>query len=110
MANQNRGGIEGFKDKLQAKRGTILYVLMVAALFFALAGWALLPEQVALRYNNGMLTNYVSKNTALLAHLGISVGFALMFWKWPREIVYLVGSVLGVILSAAVLVTNLGLI
>jgi hypothetical protein len=110
MADKPRGGVEGFKDKLQANRNKILYVLVLLSLFFALAGWALLPDQVGLRYDHGTLSNIVEKNTALVAHLALGVGFGLMFWKWPREVVYLVGSVLGILLSAGVLVTNLGLV
>ena len=110
MEHKKRGGLEGLKDKLQARRNTILYVLAVSALFFALAGWALLPDRVALRYSNGELTNYVDKNSALLVHLAISLGLGGMFWKWPREIVYLIGSALGVALSLSVLLTNLGLV
>lgn len=110
MANQSRGGVEGFKDKLQANRNKILYVLAVISLFMALSGWALLPEQVGMRYSKGVVSNYVEKNTAILAHLALSLGFAGMFWKWPREIVYLVGSILGILLSIGVLISNLGLV
>lgn len=110
MAEQNRGGLQGIKDKLQAKRNMIFYALAVSSLFLALASWALLPERVGLQYSHGKLMNFVDKNTAILAHLAISLGFGGMFWKWPRELVYPIASVLGILLSLGVLASNLGLV
>ena len=110
MATQRRGGLEGVKDKLQANRFQIFYVLALAALFVALAEWALLPDRVGLRFSNGQLTNFVEKNTAVLAHVAISLGFGGLFCKWPREIAYLVGSLLGIVVALGVLVTNLGIL
>ena len=110
MANQRRGGLEGFKDKLQANRFKILYVLALATLCLAVAEWTLLPAQVGLLFSDGQLSNFVDKTTAILAHGAISLGFAGLFCKWPREIAYLGGSLMGIILGVSVLVTNLGLV
>lgn len=110
MANQRGGGLEGVKDTLQTNRFKILYVLALSTLLVALAEYSLLPGKVGLRFSNGQLSNFVEKNTAILAHVAISLGFGAAFCKWPREIVYLVGSVLGIIVALGVLVTNLGLV
>lgn len=107
---ESKGRAERFKDGLRKNRNKIFYVLAVAALFLALAEWALLPGQVGLGYHDGELTSFVSKNTAILAHLALSLGFGAMFWKWPREIAYLVGSGLGILVTLGVLVTNLRLV
>lgn len=110
MANRKGGALEELKDKLQARRNAIVYVIAVASLFLALASWALLPGQVGMRYSGGALSGFVEKNTVILAHLAISLGFGALFWKWPREIVYLIASALGILLSLGVLVSNLGLV
>lgn len=110
MANQRRGGLEGVKDTLQANRFKLFYILALCTLGVALAEYSLLPDRVGLRFSGGQLSNFVEKNTAILAHVAISLGFGAAFCKWPREIVYLVGSVLGIIVALGVLVTNLGLV
>lgn len=110
MANQNRGKLEQFKDTLQSNRNKIVYVLALTGLFLCLAEWAMLPEQVGMVYSNGELTNFAAKKLVVSAHLAIILGFDGMFWKWPREIVYLIGSALGILVALGVLVTNLGLV
>ncbi len=110
MANQRSGGLEGFRDKLQANHLKIFYVLALGALCMALAEWILLPAQVGLLFADGHLSNFVEKSTAILAHVAIILGFGGLFCKWPREIIYLAGSLLGIILALSVLVTNLGLV
>ncbi len=110
MAEQNRGGLQGFKDKLQAKRNIIFYGLAVCTLFLALASWALLPDQVGMQFSHGKLMNFVDKNTAILAHMVLGLGFGGLFWRRPRELVYLIASVLGILLALGVLVSNLGLV
>lgn len=100
--------MQGIKDTLQKNRNKIVYALVLITLFLALAEWALLPERVGLVYSNGALSGFTDKNAAILAHIAIGVGFSGLFWKWPREITYLVGAVLGILLELGVLLTNLG--
>lgn len=102
-----KGLFDRIKDTLQAKRNSIAYTLLLLALFFALAGWATLPEMVTLQL--GQEAN-IAKNTALLIHLGIGAGFTGLFWWRPREIVYVVAAGLGVLLSAGVLALNSGMV
>jgi hypothetical protein len=110
MTNQKPGGLDSLKDTLQAKRNGIFYCIAVLSLFLALASWALLPQQVGMRYSGGVLSGFVDKNTAILAHLALSLGFGALFWKWPRELVYLVASILGICVTVGVLIANLGLV
>jgi len=100
--------LASWKARLQRNRNQITYVLLLLALFGALAGWALLPDLVALRISDGVKQGFVAKPTALLAHLGISGGFSLLFWLRPREIVFLVAALLGILLTYGSLLINLG--
>lgn len=102
---QKKGLFERIRDTLQANRNRLVYGLILLGGLFALAGWALLPDVVALQV--GAVPS-VAKNTALLAHLGITWGFTAAFWFRPREIAYFVAACLGVFLSAGALIINLG--
>lgn len=94
------------KDALQKNRNIIVYAVLVLALLGTLAGWALLPQQVLLFPQAGGM---VARNTALGAHFGICALFAALFWRWPRELTYLAGAVLGLLLMVNVLAQNLGM-
>ena len=76
------------------------------ALLGTLTGWGMLPQRVLLFPSAGSL---VSKNTALLAHLGICGLFTALFWKWPRELTYFLGAVLGLLLMFNVVAQNVAL-
>lgn len=110
MAQPRRGWLERGKDWLERKRWPILYAAALLLLLLALAEWALLPQKVGLRYANGELTALVDKRTAILAHLAICLGCGGLFAKRPRELAYLVGLVLGLLVMLGVLATNLGLV
>lgn len=99
-----KGLVERIKDSLQANRGRLTYALGLLGGCLGLAGWALLPDVVALQAEH---VPNVAKNTALLAHLGLTWGFTALFWFRPREIVYFLAACLGVFLSAGALIINL---
>lgn len=106
MAGPEKGLFQRWGEALEKRRNVLCYLLLLLAGFGALAGWALLPEQVALFLIDGVPSNFVEKNTALLAHLAISVGFTGVFYWRPREIVYFVAACLGVVLTLGSLMIN----
>ena len=97
------------RDKLQAKRNTIAYVLLLLTLFGALAGMALLPDQVAMQYTQDGPARFADKDLVVASHLVMGCGFTGVFWKWPREPVWLVGAALSVFLAYFVLYINVGM-
>lgn len=90
--------IEGWKKRLEKKRYQILYLAAMWVGFFALAGWALLPDEVMLTAESAGGVP-MAKNTALLANLGLNAFLAGLFWFRPREIVYFVGLCMGCLMS-----------
>ena len=84
----------------------IAYVLGVLILFGILGGMAMLPDQVAMQYVKGQLANFVSRETAVAAHAVMGFGFTALFWRWPRELVWLAAAVLSVVLTYFVLYLN----
>lgn len=100
--------IDRLKDSLAHSRSRTAYLLLLLAALGALLGWGLLPEQVALRIDQGVLQGFVPKNTAILAHFGLSGGFTLLHWWKPRELVFLAAAGLGLLLTYGSLAINLG--
>lgn len=106
MARSGKGLFQRWGEALEKRRNLLCYALLLLAGFGALAGWALLPQQVALFMMDGVPSNFVDKNTALTAHLAISVGFTGVFFWRPREVVYFVAAGLGVLLTFGSLMIN----
>lgn len=96
--------LESWKDTLEKNRYAILYGAAMFTLFCALAGWALLPDQVTLVAEGEL----VAKNTALLANIGVTAIFSLFFWRKPRELVYFVALCLGLLVSVTPLLKLIG--
>ena len=94
---QKKGALDRIRDRLQANRNRLTYVLLLLGGLLGLAGWALLPEVVAI---------HIGKNTILLADLALTWGFTAAFWVRPREIIYFVAACLGAFLSLSVLIIN----
>ena len=90
------------RDKLQEKRNVIAYTLLLLTLFAAAAG-------MALQYTESGPVPYMAKEPAVIAHLAMGCGFTALFWKWPRELVWLVGAGLAVLVSYFVLFLNVGM-
>lgn len=94
------------KDAIQKHRSTILYLAVALGLMGTMIGWGLLPDQVAVVADPEAAV-YRPKNAFLLAHLGMLALFSVLFWKRPRELPYLVGLTLSLILVYNLLFLNL---
>ena len=79
----------------------------VLGLLGALVGWGLLPDMVTIRPPTAANHHYVPKGQGLLLNLAMTEIFAALFWRWPREWVYLAGSLIGLLFTFALLYNNL---
>lgn len=95
------------RDWTQRHRNMILYVLAVLGVLGSLVGLVLLPETVSV---NPDAANAVPRSRELMVglHFAIIALFTALFWRWPREILYLAGAVFGVVMLYFMLYTNLG--
>ena len=94
-------------DALQRHRNLITDLLVVLVLLGALVGWGLLPDMVTIRPPTAANHHYVPKGQGLLLNLAMTEIFAALFWRWPREWVYLAGSLIGLLFTFALLYNNL---
>ena len=101
MAQEKKGLFQRWGESLKKKRSWILYGTAVATLFLTAACWTLLPAQV------GQAVNAVAKESAILANLGLTGLFALLFAWRPKEVVYFVALCLAVLLQLSLLLVNL---
>ena len=101
MAQEKKGLVQRCKDWTAKNRNWILYAAGVITLMGVAAGWALLPDQVALQAAaEGQTVTLVNKTTALGGTAALVAVFAALFaWK-PRELVYFVALCLGCFWSA----------
>ena len=100
---QKKGARDRIRDRLQANRNRLTYVLLLLGGLLGLAGWALLPEVVAIHAQQAA---NIGKNTILLADLALTWGFNAAFWVRPREIIVFVAACLVAFLSLSVLIIN----
>lgn len=77
---QKKGALDRIRDRLQANRNRLTYVLLLLGGLLGLAGWALLPEVVAIHAQQAA---NIGKNTILLADLALTWGFTAAFWVRP---------------------------
>ncbi len=90
--------VNGWKDTLEKKRFSILYISLMLMLFISLAGWALLPDMVY-RTAETMGGDPMEKNMAILSNMAICSFFMALFtWK-PRELVYFVALFMAMLVS-----------
>ena len=101
MAQEKKGPFQRWGESLKKKRSWILYGTAVATLFLTAACWTLLPAQVV------MQAAAVAKESAILANLGLTGLFALLFAWRPKEVVYFVALCLAVLLQLSLLLVNL---
>ena len=66
---QKKGALDRIRDRLQANRNRLTYVLLLLGGLLGLAGWALLPEVVAIHAQQAA---NIGKNTILLADLALT--------------------------------------
>ena len=108
MASNKRERFREQKDFLQKHRNMIVYFVVLLALLGSLIGWKLLPDQVSVQVaSSGVDVVRRPKNVMLLVHLGMTGAFCALFWRWPREWVYLAGSLIGLLFTFALLYNNL---
>ena len=102
-----RERFSALKDTLEKNRSMIVYTSLALALVGAAVGCVLLPELVTMA---PWLEDAVfrPREQMILLNLAMSLGFTGLFWKWPREIAYLFGAVVGLILTFALLYLNMG--
>ena len=106
MAQEKKGLFQRWGESLKKKRSWILYGTAVATLFLTAACWTLLPAQVVMQAAAvGQAVNAVE--SAILANLGLTGLFALLFAWRPKEVVYFVALCLAVLLQLSLLLVNL---
>ena len=109
MSRQDQDLMKKPKDWLQKNRNMLLYGILLLAFVGLVCGWKLLPDPVQMTTAQGADRVLLDKNTALGAHFFISAGFGVVFWFRPREIVYFVAALLGLLLTYGVLYINVGM-
>ena len=107
MAQEKKGLFQRWGESLKKKRSWILYGTAVATLFLTAACWTLLPAQVVMQAAAVGQANAVAKESAILANLGLTGLFALLFAWRPKEVVYFVALCLAVLLQLSLLLVNL---
>ena len=91
MAQEKKGLFQRWGESLKKKRS-----------------WTLLPAQVVMQAAAvGQAVNAVAKESAILANLGLTGLFALLFAWRPKEVVYFVALCLAVLLQLSLLLVNL---
>ena len=101
MAQEKKGLFQRWGESLKKKRSWILYGTAAAC-------WTLLPAQVVMQAAAvGQAVNAVAKESAILANLGLTGLFALLFAWRPKEVVYFVALCLAVLLQLSLLLVNL---
>ena len=95
------------RDWAERNRNMIVYVLGLVGLLGSLTGLALLPETVSV---NPEAANAVARPRELMVglHFAIIALFTVLFWRRPREILYLAGAVFGAVMLCFMLYANLG--
>ena len=106
---RKREWFTGMRDWFKKHRNGFAYAVILIALLGALAGWALLPPMVTMMGSpaEGVEAIFRPKNVMILIHLAITGLFTGLFYKWPRELAYVFGMVMGLFFTYALLVINL---
>ena len=91
----------------QKHRNIIFYLLAVLGILGSLVGLALLPETVSINPQSAA-TIARPREVMVGLHFGMIALFSALFWKWPRELLYLAGALFGVVMLYFMLYNNLG--
>lgn len=109
MAQRKQEWFAGLRDTIQRNRHMIFYGMVVVSLFGALAGWAMLPDEVTLfGATEGQVATYIPRNNAIFLNLGVSLAGSLLVWRRPRELWYLLVAAIGISMTYLILPLNLG--
>ena len=102
-----RERFKSWKDTLERNRNIVVYVLVLLGGLCVLVGWGLLPDVVSIDPNIEDVI-YRPKWQLIAMHGGMMGLFAFLFWRKPRELVYLTGYVISLGLTLMMLYANLG--
>ena len=96
-----------WKDALEKNRWIVVYIFGAIGALCTLVGWGLLPDMVSA---NPAVEDMVlrPKGFMLALHAGMIAFFTFMVWRKPRELAYLTGAILSVVLFLMMLFANLG--
>lgn len=102
-----RERMSGLKDKVQANRTMVVYVLLILAGVLALVGWVLLPDVVSMAPELEDAA-FHPKERLLALYFAMTALFSGLLWKWPRELAYLTAAILSILMPLGLLYANLG--
>ena len=98
-----------WKDALEKNRNIVVYVLLLLGGLCALVSWGLLPDRVSIDPDiEGVI--YHPKWRIIAMHSGMLALFTFLFWRKPRELVYLTGCIIVLGLTLMMLYANLGVL
>lgn len=104
-----RERFKSWKDALEKNRNMVVYVLALLGGMCLLAAWGLLPDVASIDPNiEGVI--YRPKWQLIAMHGGMMGAFAFLFWRRPRELVYLTGYIISLGLTLMMLYTNVGVL
>ena len=100
---------KSWKDTLEKNRNMVLYVLVLLGGLCLITAWGLLPDVASIDTDIDEVI-YHPKWQLIAMHGGMMGVFAILFWRKPRELVYLTGYIISLGLTLMMLYANLGAI
>ena len=100
---------KSWKDTLEKNRNMVLYVLVLLGGLCLITAWGLLPDVASIDPDIDEVI-YHPKWQLIAMHGGMMGVFAILFWRKPRELVYLNGYIISLGLTLMMLYANLGAI
>jgi len=100
---------KSWKDTLEKNRNMVLYVLVLLGGLCLITAWGLLPDVASIDPDIDEVI-YHHKWQLIAMHGGMMGVFAILFWRKPRELVYLTGYIISLGLTLMMLYANLGAI
>ena len=103
-----RERFKSWKDALATNRTMVVYMMVVLGGLCALVAWGLLPDIVSIDPDIEDVI-YRPKWQTIGLHSGMLGLFTFLFWRRPRELVYLTGCIISLGLTLMMLYANLGM-
>ena len=103
-----RERFKSWKDALEKNRNMVVYLLTVLGLLCSAVAWNLLPDAVSIDPDIEDVI-YHPKWRLIGMHSGMLALFTFLFWRKPRELVYLTGCIVSLGLTLMMLYANLGM-